>query len=360
MKEMKIIYKALFLFILISSIFIFSCMKDDFRPISEFNTNSRGVFIVCEGNFMYGNASLSYYSPLEKKIENTIFIRANGIPLGDVAQSLTIHKNTAWIVINNSGKVYAIDIDNFKIKGKITGLVSPRYMRFVNEQKAYITDMYAKNIYIVNPENFSLIKTINIDDASGNFYNHSSEQIVIYEDKLFINTWSYDNKILVINTNTDELIDSIEVFKQPRKIIADKYKNLWVLCDGGGENSDYQGDAGIVKINMQTHKIENSFIFQNKENITDMQINKTGDTIFYVNKDVFRFHVNSASLPEKAWISSGNKNIYAIAQDPYNYDFYISDAVDFMQSGMIYRFNSNLYCLDSFAVGIIPNSFVFK
>src|SRR5690554_6465371 len=109
MKEMKIIYKALFLFILISSIFIFSCMKDDFRPISEFNTNSRAVFIVCEGNFMYGNASLSYYSPLQKKIENTIFIRANGIPLGDVAQSLTIYDKTAWIIVNNSGKVYAID-----------------------------------------------------------------------------------------------------------------------------------------------------------------------------------------------------------------------------------------------------------
>jgi len=31
-----------------------------------------------------------------------------------------------------------------------------------------------------------------------------------------------------------------------------------------------------------------------------------------------------------------------------------------MQSGVIYRYNSNLHCVDSFAVGIIPNSFVFK
>lgn len=360
MKIRRIIYRILFLYLLVFGIFITSCMKDDFRPITEFNTNSRGVFIVCEGNFMYGNASLSYYSPLEKKVENTVFIRANGIPLGDVAQSLTIYDKTAWIIVNNSGKVYAIDIDNFKIKGKITDLVSPRYMRFINPQKAYITDLYAKNIYVVNPQDYSLTKTINIDDGSGKYYNHSSEQIVVFENKLFINTWSYDNKILVIDTNSDEVIDSIEVFKQPRKIVADKEKNLWVLSDGGSDYSDYKGDAGITKINMQTHKIEQSFVLPSKDNITDMQINKTGDTIFYVNGNIFRFPINATSLPQKEWINVGHKTIYGIGQDPYNYDFYISDAVDYMQSGVIYRYNSNLHCVDSFAVGIIPNSFVFK
>lgn len=69
MKIRRIIYRILFLYLLVFGIFITSCMKDDFRPITEFNTNSRGVFIVCEGNFMYGNASLSYYSPLEKKLK---------------------------------------------------------------------------------------------------------------------------------------------------------------------------------------------------------------------------------------------------------------------------------------------------
>ncbi len=356
----KYIIRLLLCLIFLSFGLFFSCMKDDFRPITEFNISGKGIFIVCEGNFMYGNSSLSYYDPSTKKVENTVFFRANGMPLGDVAQSLTIYGNTAWIIVNNSGKIYAIDKDNFKIKGKITGLVSPRYMRFINERKAYITDMYAKSIYVVEPQEFKVLKTINIDDGSGNYYNHSSEQIVIFENKLFINTWSYDDKILVIDTDLDILIDSITVLRQPRKIVADKEKKLWVLCDGGSSETNYYGEAGIVKINMETNLVENTFIFEKKGNISDMQINKTGDTVFYVNDAVYRFPINTNSLNNEKWISENKKNIFAIAQDPNNYDFYISDAVDFMQAGVIYRYNSNLTCIDSFAVGICPNSFVFK
>lgn len=346
--------------VLIALTFFVSCMKDDMRAITEFETGSGGVFIVCEGNFMYGNASLSYYNNKTKNIENTVFLRANGFPLGDVAQSLTIYDSTAWVVINNSGKVYAIDINTFKLKGKITGLISPRYMQFISPEKAYISDMYSKSIYIINPKTFSIEKTININDGTDEYYRHSSEQIVVFENRLFINCWSYDNKILVINTENDILTDTIEVLKQPRKIVADKNKKLWVLCDGGFPGSEYTGDCGIVRIDMESQQIEETFLLEKTGIASDMQINKTGDTIFLVNGDVYRFPVHANQLPSNAWIEAGNRNLFAIGQDPNDYNIYISDAVDYMQSGVIYRYNPNAQCTDTFTVGITPNSFVFK
>ncbi len=346
--------------LIILLIFMNSCMKDDMRPITEFDSANKGVFIVCEGNFMYGNASISYYSKNEKSVENTVFLRANGFPLGDVAQSLTIYDSTAWIVMNNSGKVYAIDSKTFKYKGKIAGLVSPRYMQFINPTKAYITDMYAKCIYVVNPQTYSIIKTINIDDKSGEYYRHSSEQIVLCNNKMFINSWSYDNKILVINTLTDELEDSIEVLKQPRKLVIDKNEKLWVLCDGGYQDSEYSGESGIVKIDCSSHQIEKTLVFDVNSKAIDMKINKTGDTIYYINHNIYRFGTNDESLPAESYIDCGTKNFYAIGLDPENYDLYVSDAVDYMQSGVVYRFSAATICTDTFNVGIIPNSFVFR
>ncbi|MDD3741760.1 MAG: YncE family protein [Bacteroidales bacterium] len=341
------------LFIFITTLMtICSCMKDDMRPITEFNTGDGGVFIVCEGNFMYGNTSLSYYNKTDKSIENTVFLKANGIPLGDVAQSLCIYDSTAWIVVNNSGKIYAIDKNSFKYKGKITGLTSPRYMQFINPNKAYVTDMYSKSISVINPNTYTVTKTIAM--------NSNSEEIVFCDDKMFVNSWSYDNKILIINTLTDEISDSIEVLYQPRKIVLDKDKKLWVLCDGGHDGSEFQSDAGIIKINTETLQIEQTYIFEAGTKAIDLKINKTGDTIYYICNNVYRMSINQTTLPVEEYIKSEGQNFYALGCDPENSDSYVSDAVDYMQSGVIYRYNSAAQCVDSFRVGIIPNSFVFK
>ena len=46
------------------------CMKWDYADMEEFAATGPGLFITNEGNFQYGNATLSYYDPATKKVEN--------------------------------------------------------------------------------------------------------------------------------------------------------------------------------------------------------------------------------------------------------------------------------------------------
>ena len=62
------------------------CMKWDYGRTEDFSATERGLFIVNEGMFQYGNATLSYYDPETKTVENEVFHRANAFKLGDVAQ----------------------------------------------------------------------------------------------------------------------------------------------------------------------------------------------------------------------------------------------------------------------------------
>ena len=96
------------------------CMAWDYELEKEDLTFAGpGLFVVNEGCFQYGNATLSFYDPQSRTVENEIFFRANGMKLGDVAQSMTIYGGLGWIVVNNSHVVFAIDTDNFVERGRI-------------------------------------------------------------------------------------------------------------------------------------------------------------------------------------------------------------------------------------------------
>lgn len=364
-------YHAVFL--LCGFLFLNSCMDEELwlernKPNLDVRnlTEQRGVIILNEGNFTYGNTSLTYYNIPSGNEENDVFYRQNGVPLGDVAHSATLQGGLLYVVINNSGKVIVMNMGKypslkaFEFTGKITGLVSPRFLEILSESKAYISDLYARKISVFDPRTLKITGSVQTGDISGEYYRHPTEQMISYGDFLFTNSYSFDDQILIINTITDEAIDSIRVLKQPSSMVADKNNKLWVICDGGYQGSGYRDEnAGLVRIDMETRTIERVFIFKENEWPRRLCINGTSDTLYFINGDIWRMGTKDENLPEKPFIAARGKLFYSLGIDDITSDIYAGDAINYVQPGVVYRYNAFGEVRDTINAGVNPGGIVF-
>lgn len=341
---------------------LFSSCMDDTIPIQRVDLyGSRGIFIVNEGNYLYGNSSLSYYDIDTRVVINDIFTLANGIPIGDVANSLEIRDGKGYIVVNNSGCILIIDLNSVVLTGTITGLTSPRYLLFLSDQKALVSDMYSRGITIINPEKMTITGRISTGSKSMPYYRHPSENLIRIGDEVFSNCWSYDNKILVIDIPTSNVVDSIDVGVQPYSMVADKYAKIWIICDGGypGNPAGYEKPS-LVRMNPLTHSVEKRFWLPDDVLVGKLALNPEGDTLYFISNDVYRMNVNSSLLPDVPFIRRDQRIFRTVATDYKLGDIYIADVADYMSEGRVFRYNTQGEPVDTFQVGIIPSHFSFN
>ena len=335
------------------------CMKWEYGQEESFEAVSSGLFITNEGNFQYGNASLSFYDPASGEVENEVFYRANGMKLGDVAQSMTIRNGIGWIVVNNSHVVFAIDLNTFREVGRITNLTSPRYIHFLSDEKAYITQIWDNRITIVNPRTYQI--TGYIECPAMTMETGSTEQMVQWGDYVYVNCWSYQNRILKIDTRTDTVVDELTVGIQPTSLVLDRNGKMWIITDGGYEGSPYGYEApSLYRIDAETFTIEKCFKFKLGDAPSEVQINGTGDKIYWLNDDVWEMDVEAECLPVRPFLEYQETIYYGLTIDPQSGDVYVADAIDYQQQGKVYRFDKDGVLLDEFYVGIIPGAFCWK
>jgi len=311
---------------------------------------SKGFFVINEGTFTIGNASL-YYINLEDESKNTdedLFKPANNRPLGDVFQSMTIINNNAWLVVNNSGKIEVIDPSTSKSISTIKGFKSPRYALEVLPGKVYVTDIYSNSISIVDANSFAKTGEIKCK-------GWTEELILDKSGKVWIT--NHNSKFVYIaDPSTDKITDSVNVAYGGSGLLTGKDGDIWVLCSGDTLKNE---SGGLFCINPFSMKITKQFLFDKASyNPVKLNSNRVGDSLFYIYQGIYGFPKTIVSLPQTPFITQPKgSNFYGLSINPINGNLMVADAMDFVSYGKILAYSASGTLLKSYKAGVVPGNF---
>ncbi|MEJ8801036.1 DUF5074 domain-containing protein [Pontibacter sp. H249] len=325
--------------------------------------DQRGVFIVNEGNYGTPTGSLSYLSDSAgHTVQNDVFKKANSNrPLGDVVQDMVIFEDRALIVINNSNKLEIVDAYTLKTQG-VVNLAQPRYAAVLNKNKAYITEWvkYGEpgRVAVIDLNGYTVTKTITVGQMP--------EQLKIVNGRLYVAV-SGDNKVVVINTNTDAIETTLDVADSPRELEVDVRNNLWVLSSGKTVyNPDWTVDyskttpGALSLINTAGDAaVSSTMTFgSNQSSPGQLTVNGTKDRLYFnYNGKTYSQQISNNTLSTTPIL---DRSFSGLGIDPETGNIYGSDNNGFSGDGTVFVYKPDGTKVNVFKVGVGPNGFVFN
>jgi hypothetical protein len=285
------------------------------------------------------------------------FKRRTVTRLGDVGQSMFVKDSIAFVVVNNSAKIEVVKLPSFQKLRTITiNGSSPRNILLFNDSIAYVTELFAKKIWVLNCQTGSVVTTIATQGWT--------ENIIKIDDNIFVQqkinttlTSTFATLLKVNASNQNAQYNNTFGGRDVTGMVKDKFDRIWIAVDEDTAQGLYAGfycfDKDLVE--------QKSFFYSSyNHHPSRLCIDSHGEKIVYADKDVFTFTVDENAIPVTPVISSRGKNIYAMDIDPASDDIYLSDALDFVQQSRIYRYNKSGTLIHSFTAGIIAGNFAFN
>lgn len=214
----------------------FACQKTN-EPIIK-GAYSTGYFIVNEGIFGQIPGSITHFDPVNKTTSAEIFKNTNQRALGDIVQSISFSHDQAYIVVNNSNKIESCDKLSFESTGQLTGLKLPRYLKHINDSIAFLSewglDGFSGQISKVNLNSMEVEKRIPTDIGPEHLLQNGNHLLVSH-----YGGYGNNNKISIIDLNTDSLTEEIVVGDKPLQMQKDLNGTIWLICSGNNVYTSY-------------------------------------------------------------------------------------------------------------------------
>ena len=223
---------------LLFSVFTISCSQND-----EI-INSEWVFVACEGNYGASNGSVYMINQ---------FGEIDSIPnLGDVVQSVEVHKNKLFVLVNNSHKLHVFDInsDGVSLPGIEINLdgSGPREM-IVDVDRLYFTNWNSKDVKYLDLFNYKVEKLTDI--------NGLPEGIVKKGDDLYIavnmnEDYSPSDKVVRYDINENNIKEIITIGDGPLDL---EFSNNELYVSRTYYDENYNAYHGTSQFSINNNKV---------------------------------------------------------------------------------------------------------
>lgn len=323
-----------------------ACSPEQEQP--DFGHYGNGVFVVNEGQFNVGNASLTHYRRSDAYITSDVYTTANQVPLGDVAQSMTIAGDHGYIVVNNSGKVEVVKWRDMSHLATITGLTSPRFLLALGNGRAFVTDFASSYMAVVDLTTNAKIDSILVGGWT--------EEMVLLNGSVYVAATG-TGRVLKIDPSTNAILAEVTIGNEPTSMAVDANSKLWVVT-----NDTYPADerSRILRLNPSDLSIEASITMVTlANNPNDLAMSKDGQSLYFIDGQIFKLPIDQLLIPADPFISLGSTYPYSIDVDPVTGNIFVGDGADFQSNGTVKVYDSQGQLQGSFASGVIPGGFCF-
>ena len=337
-----------------------------------------GMYLLNEGNMGSNKASIDYVDFVNGYYIRNLYAERNPTvikELGDVGNDIQIYGSKLYAVINCSHKVEVMDARTCVRIGQID-IPNCRYIRF-SRGKAYVS-AYVGPVSI-NPD-AQLGAVFEVDTATLTVTREVSvgyqpDELDILGEYIYVansggyRVPNYDYTVSVVERYGMKQVQKIPVGINLHRLRKDRHNRLWVSS---------RGDYG--QIPPALHLLERKNSTSKEMAVTDTfpipcsEFVIAGDSLYFYgvswNSQTESNHVSygifniaSKTLSASSFITDGTeKDIkipYGIAVNPYNGDIFVTDAKNYVSSGVLHCYGKNGRKKWSVRTGDIPAHMAF-
>lgn len=368
-------------------VLVTGCREDEVVVPTEYDvlpvelsdgTGVVGMYLVNEGNMGSNKCTLDYLDYVQGYYVRNLYAERNPHvvkELGDVGNDIQIYGSRLYVVVNCSNKVEVLDAATGIRIGQVD-IPNCRYVRFYRGH-AYVSS-YVGPVQLNNPDAVLgavyKVDTLTLRTVDRCTVGYQPDELEVLGQYLYVANSGgymapdYDNTVSVIELEGFKQVEKIPVGINLHRIKADNEGKLWVTS---------RGDYNDIHSNL--------YVLEKKRGRNEMEVTDTldipcsnfcisGDSLYYYSTEwnnytqsnTITYGIINTKTKQKvsdSFIHDGSEADitipYGIAIHPENGDIFVTDAKNYVSSGVLYCYSKDGYHKWSVRTGDIPAHMCF-